>query len=92
MWSAVNTPEGQDAIQRDLDRLKPKCTQVNLTRFNKSKCKVLHLSQGNIHYKNKLRDENIECSSLEKDLGLPVNGKLDQPCALTVQKANHILG
>jgi len=35
----VNTPEGWDAIQRDLDRLK-QCVQVSLMRVNKSKCKV----------------------------------------------------
>ena len=33
LWGTVDTPEGQDAIQRDLD-----------TRFSKSKCKVLQLS------------------------------------------------
>ena len=35
----VNTPEGWDAIQRDLDRLK-QCVQVSLMRVNKSKCRV----------------------------------------------------
>ena len=35
LWEAVNIPEGWDAIQRDLDRLK-QWVQVNLMRFNKS--------------------------------------------------------
>ena len=41
LCGAVDTPEGRDAIQRDLDRLQQRA-RVNLVGFNEAECNVLH--------------------------------------------------
>ena len=71
LCAVVDTLEGRDPIQRDLERLE-RWACVNRMKFNKAKCKVLHVGQDNPKHKYRLGGEWLESSPEEKDLGVQV--------------------
>ena len=62
-------------------------------RFNKSKCRVLHLWRNNCLHEYRSGTDLLAWSSAEKELSVPVDNSLamSQRCALVAKKANGIL-
>jgi len=91
--SSVDSLEGQEALQRDLEQLEH-WEMINGTKFNKSKCQILHLGQSNAGHRYKFGEEWLENSLAEKDLVVLDGSRLhrSQPHVLAAQRTNHTLG
>ncbi|GAB0185831.1 cAMP-dependent protein kinase inhibitor alpha [Grus japonensis] len=76
LCGGVDTLEGRDAIQRDLDRPE-RWARANHMKFNKAKCKVLHVGRCNPKHNYRLDGERIQSSPEEKDLIMLIDKKLN---------------
>ncbi|PKU49502.1 rna-directed dna polymerase from mobile element jockey-like [Limosa lapponica baueri] len=93
LGGVADTPEGCATVQRDLDRLES-WAERNLMKFNKGKCRVLHLGRNNCMHQYRLGADLLESSSEQKDLGVLVDNRMtmSQKCALVDKKPNVIMG
>ncbi|KAJ7400317.1 hypothetical protein BTVI_106713 [Pitangus sulphuratus] len=72
---AVDSLEGREALQRDLDKLEDWAIN-NHMKFNKGKCWILHQGWANPGYAYRQGNKMLESTATERDLGVLVNGKL----------------
>lgn len=71
----VESLRGREVLQSDLDRLKSWAI-TNYIKFNRSECWILHLGRGNSGYTDKLGNDWLESSPVERDLRVWIDVKL----------------
>ncbi|KAK4815856.1 hypothetical protein QYF61_009024 [Mycteria americana] len=87
----VDASEGRATLQEDLDRLEESANK-NFMKFNKDTCKVLHLGNHNPGGQHRLGSTQLGSSSVERDLGVLVDSKLNMNSAAVAKKVNRMLG
>ena len=80
VYKGINNSEDKDCLQSAIDDMFL-WTQNWLLKFNKEKCKILHLGRNNPKYKYSIGEEDdkiiLETTDLEKDLGVHIDPNLD---------------
>jgi len=74
LYGAADMMERKSVIQRDLNSLEMWAC-VNLLKFNKANCKILHLGKNNPRHEYRLCSEWTESSPVVKGMTLLVYGK-----------------
>ena len=80
VYKSINDTSDNICLQSAIDEMFL-WTQNWLLKFNKDKCKILHLGRNNPHHKYSIGAENdkviLETTDLEKDLGVHIDPNLD---------------
>ncbi|KAJ7405228.1 rna-directed dna polymerase from mobile element jockey-like [Willisornis vidua] len=76
MGGIVDFFEGREALQSDLYKLEDWAI-TNHVKFNEGKCGILYLGLGNPGCTYRLGNEMLESSAMGRDLGMLVDGKLN---------------
>ena len=96
IWRRINIADDHWILQRDVDHLLNWASKNKMT-FHPSKCKVLTVSSGhlpNVNFLYTMSGNILEYTTLEKDLGVHINGKLNwtEHCEILYSRANQRLG
>ncbi|XP_059576042.1 uncharacterized protein LOC132246649 [Alligator mississippiensis] len=79
MWGEVDTLEGRERLQLDLDRLQ-KWADENRMGFNVDKCRVLHLGRRHPQHTYRPGSSPLESTEVERDLGVIIDSKMNMSC------------
>uniref|UniRef100_A0A803SSX5 Reverse transcriptase domain-containing protein n=1 Tax=Anolis carolinensis TaxID=28377 RepID=A0A803SSX5_ANOCA len=83
----ANTPEDRSRIQNELNKLE-RWGESNKMKFNRDKCKILHLGRKNEMQRYQMGDAWFDSSTCEKDLGVLVDKlNMSLQCDLVAKKA-----